>query len=290
MSDLAAADARSRERRDVRLISASFWVSALAAVGLAATYWRGGQPQVEGALIATSAAAFAVGMITWSHRLLPQGPFEEAREPMPTPAADRARFEADLAQGGALTSRRVVLVSLGASVIAIVAAFLFPVRSLGPAPTGAELDDTPWARGKRVVTSDGSPVAAGSVPLNSLVSVFPEGATDSQLGQAVLMRVDPGLVQPGAGRADWAPEGLIAYSKLCTHAGCPVGLFEAYSYQLLCPCHQSTFDVLRSARPIFGPAAVALPQLPLYIDGDGNLRAGGGFSSPPGPSYWNRSQ
>jgi len=290
VTDARPADPRARERRDVRLISASFWFSALTAVGLAVTYWRGGQPQVEGSLLAASAAAFAVGMITWSHRLLPQGPFEEERETMPTPPADRARFEADLDRGGVITTRRAILGSLGAAAVAIVAAFLFPIRSLGPAPSGAELDDTPWGRGKRLVTADGSPVAAGGVPLNSLVSVFPEGATDSQLGQAVLMRVDPGLIEPRAGRADWTPEGLIAYSKLCTHAGCPVGLFEAYTYQLLCPCHQSTFDVLRGARPIFGPAAVSLPQLPLYIDSDGNVRAGGGFSSPPGPSYWNRSQ
>ncbi len=290
MNDVAPADPRARERRDVLVISASFWVSALTAVGLAATYWRGGQPQVEGTLLATSAAAFAVGMITWSHRLMPQGPFTEERETMPTPAADRARFEADLEAGGVLTRRRLVLGSLGAAVVALGAAFLFPLRSLGPAPTGAELDDTPWERGRRVVTADNAPVAAASVPVNSLVSVFPEGATDSQLGQALLMRVDPGLIEPRPGRATWSPDGLIAYSKICTHAGCPVGLFEAYTYQLLCPCHQSTFDVLRGARPIFGPAAVPLPQLPLYIDGDGNIRAGGGFSSPPGPSYWNRSE
>ncbi len=280
----------ARERRDVLVVSASFWVAALACVGLAVLYWRGGQPQAEGGLLAVAAGAFATGMITWSHRLLPQGPFTEELEPIPSAPAERARFEADLERGGVLSRRRLIVRSLGAAVVAIVAAFLFPVRSLGPAPTGAELDDTPWARGKRLVTSDGTPVAARGVPLNGLVSVFPEGALESQLGQAVLMRVDPGLIQPRTGRETWSPDGLIAYSKVCTHAGCPVGLFEAISYQLLCPCHQSTFDVLRGARPIFGPAAVSLPQLPLYIDGDGNVRAGGGFSSPPGPSYWNRAQ
>ncbi|HZQ58441.1 MAG TPA: Rieske 2Fe-2S domain-containing protein [Acidimicrobiales bacterium] len=279
-----------RERRDVLVISASFWVAALSCIGLAALYWRGGQPQLEGCLLALAAAAFGVGMVTWSHRLLPQGPFTEEREPMPSPAAERRTFEEDLSQGGSLLRRRTILRSLGASVVAIVAAFLFPIRSLGPAPSGAALDDTPWTRGKRLVRSDGTPVAADQVPMNGLVSVFPEGALDSQLGQAVLMRVDAGLIQARPGRGDWAPQGLIAYSKVCTHAGCPVGLFESSTYQLLCPCHQSTFDVLRGARPIFGPAAVSLPQLPLYVDSDGNVRAGGGFSSPPGPSYWNRSE
>jgi ubiquinol-cytochrome c reductase iron-sulfur subunit len=77
---------------------------------------------------------------------------------------------------------------------------------------------------------------------------------------------------------------------VCTHAGCPVGLYEAASHQLLCPCHQSTFDVLDGARPVFGPAAVRLPQLPLAIDADGYVYATGGFSDPPGPTFWDRSR
>ncbi len=277
------------ERRDTLVVSASFWLAAGAAVGLGVVYWRGGQPQAEGVLLATAGGGIAVGMITWAHRLLPQGPFVEEREAMPTPPADRRSFEADLARGGVVTSRRMILRSLGAAVIALGAAFLFPIRSLGPRPTDAELDDTPWNRGRRVVTPDGAPIRATDVPLNGLVSVFPDGALDSQVGQAVLMRVDPSLIRPRAGRESWTPLGLIAYSKLCTHAGCSVGLFEAATYQILCPCHQSTFDVLRGAKPIFGPAAVSLPQLPLVIDADGFVRAGGGFSAPPGPSFWNRS-
>jgi ubiquinol-cytochrome c reductase iron-sulfur subunit len=178
---------------------------------------------------------------------------------------------------------------LGASVVALGAALIFPLRSLGPRPSAAELNASPWMPGRRLVSADGNPIAADEVPLNSLVSVFPEGALDSQSGQAVLLRVDPSLIQPVRGRESWTPRGLIAYSKLCTHAGCPVGLFEAATYQLLCPCHQSTFDVLRHARPIFGPAAAELPQLPLLIEDSGDVRAAGGFSSPPGPSFWNRS-
>jgi ubiquinol-cytochrome c reductase iron-sulfur subunit len=91
------------------------------------------------------------------------------------------------------------------------------------------------------------------------------------------------------GGREWAPDGLIAFSKVCTHAGCPVGLYEASSHQLLCPCHQSAFDVLRGARPSSGPADRALPQLPLMIDTDGVLRARGDFSSPVGPRTWNLS-
>ena len=127
------------------------------------------------------------------------------------------------------------------------------------------------------------------VPLDGLVTVFPEGSPDSGDGQAVLMQVDPGLIQPRPGREDWSPSGFIAYSKVCTHAGCPVGLYQAEAHELLCPCHQSTFDVLNGAKPLFGPAAGALPQLPLTIDSDGILRATGDFSSPVGPVFWHRS-
>jgi ubiquinol-cytochrome c reductase iron-sulfur subunit len=152
------------------------------------------------------------------------------------------------------------------------------------------LDSTPWRAGTRLVGADGAVIRAASVPFDGLVTVFPEGAVGSETGQAVLMRVEPGLIRPVRGREAWTPDGLIAYSKVCTHAGCPVGLYEASSHQLLCPCHQSTFDVLDGAQPVFGPAAVALPQLPLAVDGNGDLYATGGFSSAPGPSYWDRSQ
>ena len=80
--------------------------------------------------------------------------------------------------------------------------------------------------------------------------------------------------------------GYLAYSRVCTHAGCPVGLYQKQSHLLLCPCHQSSFDVLNGAEPTGGPAARPLPQLPLYADADGTLRAGGAFTAPPGPGFW----
>jgi ubiquinol-cytochrome c reductase iron-sulfur subunit len=89
------------------------------------------------------------------------------------------------------------------------------------------------------------------------------------------------------GRSDWAPEGCLAYSKICTHAGCPVGLYRAEAGELLCPCHQSTFDVYTGAVPVFGPAARPLPQLPLDVNEEGYLVAQGDFSAPVGPSFWN---
>jgi ubiquinol-cytochrome c reductase iron-sulfur subunit len=278
------------DRRDELVIVVTFLVAIAAAAGLAVLYWRGGQPQVEGTLLAIAAGAIAVGLITWSHRLLPNGEEIEVREIGDSSSESRAAFDEDLARGQVFTRRTLLRRTLGASVAALGVAFLFPLRSLGPRPDDRVLNGSPWHKGLRLVSSNGTPVRARDVPADGLVTVFPHGAVNSETGQAVLMRVDPALLRPLPGREHWSPQGLVAYSKVCTHAGCPVGLYEASSHQLLCPCHQSTFDVLDGAKPIFGPAAVRLPQLPLAIDLDGYVYATGGFSAPPGPSFWDRSE
>jgi len=262
-------------------------VSAGAAIGLAIVYARGGNPQVEGALILASFGALGVGLVTIAHRLLPSEQFEEERERLPTTPDDRRAFAQDFDRGESLTRRRFLAGSLVAAVGAIAAALLFPIRSLGPSP-GNSLERTPWRRGSRLVNDQGFAVVADEVPLDGLVTVFPEGAVGSADGQVVLVRVRPELVRPAAGREDWSPEGFIAYSKVCTHAGCPVGLYQSRTHQLLCPCHQSAFDVLEGAEPVFGPAARALPQLPLEIDAEGVLVARSEFLEPIGPAFWNR--
>jgi ubiquinol-cytochrome c reductase iron-sulfur subunit len=177
--------------------------------------------------------------------------------------------------------------SLGLAVGGLGLAALFPIRSLGPNP-GRDLLQTPWHDGVRLITDDGRPVRAEEVPREGLVTVFPEGDPGSADGQAVLIRVAPGLLVPKPGREDWTPQDIVAYSKICPHAGCPVGLYEANRHTLLCPCHQSTFDVLRHAKPQIGPAAAPLPQLPLRIDAQGFLVARGDFSEPVGPSFWHK--
>jgi ubiquinol-cytochrome c reductase iron-sulfur subunit len=279
----------NEERGGEGVVAVAFCVSVLAAVGLGVLYWRGGQPQAEGALLAVAAGAIAVGLITWSHRLLPNAEQVEPRQDMASTQRVRDAFEADLDRDQVLTRRRLLRRLLVGAIAAIAAAFVLPLRSLGPRPDRAALDSSPWRPGTRLVTEDGVAVRLANVPPGGLVTVFPEGAVDSETGQAVLMRVEPDLLRPLPGRESWTPSGLVAYSKVCTHAGCPVGLYEAASHQLLCPCHQSTFDVLDGAKPVFGPAAAPLPQLPLSVDADGHVVATGGFSEPPGPSYWNRS-
>jgi ubiquinol-cytochrome c reductase iron-sulfur subunit len=280
-------DTARRERRAERQITALFLLSSASAIALAIVYLRGGQPQLEGLFLGLALGGVACGLVIFGNRLLPQGPFVDDRHEMSSPASEVHAAEEDLEQGGAITRRKLVVRSLGLALGSLGVAALFPIRSLGPSP-GRALSRTPWRSGLRLVTEDGRLVRAEDVPPEGLVTVFPEGHPGSADGQAVLIRVTPGLLVAKPGREDWTPLDIVAYSKICTHAGCPVGLYQTTSHQLLCPCHQSTFDVLRHAEPQIGPAAAPLPQLPLRIDPDGFLVARGDFSEPVGPSFWHR--
>ncbi|MBV8198514.1 MAG: Rieske (2Fe-2S) protein, partial [Candidatus Eremiobacteraeota bacterium] len=106
----------------------------------------------------------------------------------------------------------------------------------------------------------------------------PQDALEDDPSMATLVRL------PNADAAETL--GYVAYSRTCTHAGCPVALYRAATRQLICPCHQSVFDVLRNGAVVSGPADRALPQLPIAIGPDGVLRAGGDFTGPVGPGFW----
>ncbi|HUG83080.1 MAG TPA: Rieske (2Fe-2S) protein [Euzebya sp.] len=161
---------------------------------------------------------------------------------------------------------------------------LAPVPSLGPAP-GDELKRTDWRRGTRLVTTDGEPISAENVATGGVATVWPEGSINNEISAVILVRVgDARFRQPT--NMEWIVNNeLVAYSKVCTHAGCPVGLFREQDNALFCPCHQSTFDAVRGAIPTFGPTARALPQLPLGVDEEGFLIALGDFTEQVGPAY-----
>jgi ubiquinol-cytochrome c reductase iron-sulfur subunit len=267
-----------------RAVVTSFAVTAVAAVALMVVYALGGQPQAEGALLAVAFAGLGVGLVVWANGLL-AGEHTEEREPLVASPAEDAALRDDLERGGVLHRRTLLRRSLLVAAGALGIAALFPLRSLGPRP-GKSLLRTPWRPGVRVVTIDGEPVRVDAVPTGGLLTVFPEGDTGSADGQAVLVRVEAGLLRLPPGRDSWTVDGIVAFSKVCTHAGCPVGLYAADRHELLCPCHQSAFDVLRGAKPISGPAAWPLPQLPLAADADGVLRSTGDFSEPVGPGWW----
>lgn len=265
----------------------AFLVAAGAAMGLAAVYALGGDPQAEGALLGVALAGIGVGLIVWAHHLLPHGPVEEPRPVLATTPEELEATAEDFERGGVITRRRLLLGSLVAALGALGAAAVFPIRSLGPSPDDA-LETTPWRKGRALVTADGKEVRAAAVPLGGLVTVFPRGHVGSADGQTVLIRIDPAILARTPTAAGGTDEGLVAFSKVCTHAGCPVGLYQAELFQLLCPCHQSAFDVLDRATPVFGPASRPLPQLPITVGEDGIVRALGDYPEPIGPGYWDR--
>jgi ubiquinol-cytochrome c reductase iron-sulfur subunit len=269
-------------------IATAFVVSTAGALGLAVVYVSGGQPQLEGTCLAVSLGGLGVGLILWAKYLLPSAPVVGERDPLGSSHAERAAFEASFERGELELERRTFLTrALVGAVGALGLALLFPIRSLGPSP-GRTLQTTSWRPGTRLVRDDGTVVRVDDLEVGSIVTAFPEGHVDAADSQVVLVRVRPDQLRPRAGREDWSPEGYVAYSKICTHVGCPVGLYRETTHSLLCPCHQSTFDVLDGARPIFGPATRSLPQLPLRVDADGALVARDDFDEPVGPAYWNR--
>jgi ubiquinol-cytochrome c reductase iron-sulfur subunit len=214
------------------------------------------------------------------------GQVTQSRRHAPPPQEEKEGAAEAMAGGVEEMSRRRLLfrLLLGAAG-ALGLAAIFPIRSLGRAP-GASLFRTEWRAGLRLVDVDGNLVTRDTLEVDSFTTVFPEDAVGSGDSQAVLIRVPSGSLQLPADRLAGAPDGYVAYSKICTHAGCALGLYLAEVYQLRCPCHQSTFDVLNGAQPVYGPAARALPQLPIEIDPDGTMRALGDFTAPVGPSFW----
>jgi ubiquinol-cytochrome c reductase iron-sulfur subunit len=271
-------------------IALALLVSTACSIGLTVLYAMGGQPQLEGALLGGTLGGLSVAFVLWGKHLMPGGGYVEERLPMEPPHEEREAFLRAYAGGERMIARRaflsrMLLLALGA----LGAALVFPIRSLGPGPKGA-LFRTAWRRGLRLVTPDGQPVRAEDVTPGGVLTVFPQGHTDAADSQTILIRADPALIRPVPGREDWSPDGLLAYSKICTHAGCPVGLYEQRTGRLFCPCHQSVFDVLNGARPEAGPATRPLPQLPIEVDREGFLRARGDFSAPVGPGFWDLSE
>jgi ubiquinol-cytochrome c reductase iron-sulfur subunit len=269
-----------------RAVAVSFSIAALASLALCVVYVRGGQPQAEGALLFLALGGIGAGMMVWARRLM--GGIAEETQPRHGPAPERDRRGAAEAMRGGVEEigrRRLLSRLLLAAGASLGVAALFPIRSLGRAPSGS-LFSTPWRSGASLVSVNGERVTRDTLQVGSFTTVFPEGQVGSADAQAVLIRVEPGELRLPPERSAWAPEGLVAYSKICTHAGCPLGLYLAAAHQLRCPCHQSTFDVLDGATPVYGPAARPLPQLPLAIAEDGSLYATGDFPEPVGPSFW----
>jgi len=277
------------ERRATNLTAIAFGTTAVASVGLFLTYVvLGGQEQIEGILLALALGGLGFGFVQVAKHLLPQGPYVEEREPLPSTEDDERAFAADFERGEGWMSRRGFLVKvLGVAAGAIGLAALLPIRSLGPSP-GNSLFRTRWRRNSLVVDEQGEPVTVNTLEVGGAITVFPEDHLEVEDSQTILIRLSDTDVVTRPGRENWAPQGYVALSKVCTHAGCPVGLYQQQFKKLLCPCHQSTFSVPEGGKPTFGPATRSLPQLPLQVDNDGLLRARSDYQEPVGPGFWDR--
>jgi ubiquinol-cytochrome c reductase iron-sulfur subunit len=264
-------------------------------VAFGATYWQNLPNWTLGVSLGGGLFLLGFGLTAWGKYLMPRGPFVEERHPLRSSEEERDAMAAALVQRtGIVVKRRRLLAGLfglGAGIFGIVA--IFPLlRSLGPLP-GDTLDRTNWKRGERLVDIDGRPINVADLAVGSIMTVFPEGyesnTQDQSQDQTVLIRASTQAFTTRPGRETWTPNGYVAYSKLCTHLGCPVGLYEQELELLVCPCHQSMFNVLDGAVPEFGPAPRPLPQLPLMVDSHGWLRAQSGYDQAVGPGFWERT-
>lgn len=273
-----------RARTGNRIAMVAFALSMVASVGLIVTYLLTYDNQLQGFFLAIALGGLGTGMVAWSTHILQIPDQEEDRAELRSSEEDRARADTLLDSPG-ITRRSMLVKMLGGAGGVLAVGLAIPALSLGPHP-GEDLFRTEWRRGSRVIDAEGNLIRPDDVELDSITTVYPEGHLGSGDSQAVLIRVDPSLFELPHKQESWTVEGIIVYSKVCTHAGCPVSLYRSTARQLLCPCHQSTFNVLDGAKVIFGPARRPLPQLPLDVDESGYLIATGDFPAPIGPTFW----
>jgi ubiquinol-cytochrome c reductase iron-sulfur subunit len=287
------------DQRSERLVATCFGLSSLATIAFLVVFWAvpktdAGYTPLLGICLAVALFGVGVGAILWAKKLMPDEEAVQERHPMPSDSADAAKTAETFNRGTEQTGfarRRLLRYSfLGA--MGTLALPIVPIISdLGEHPRGnaRQLKTTPWKKGSKIVTSDGSPVRIGDLEYGGLLSIFPEGHEKDSLAPSLLIRLRTGENVPKQGRENWEVDGYVAYSAVCTHAGCPAKLYEQQTHHLLCPCHQSTFLVTEHCKPIFGPAARPLPQLPLALDADGYFVAADGYQEPVGPSFWERA-
>ncbi|HET7471025.1 MAG TPA: Rieske 2Fe-2S domain-containing protein, partial [Gemmatimonadales bacterium] len=261
-----------------------------------------------GLTLAGALLCIGVGAIQWARKLMSDVEIVEYRHPVSSSDEDREETLAALNLGveeSGIGRRPLIRNSLLGAAGALGLLAIIPLRDLGTLP-GDKLYHTVWKKGMRVVQDvDGSPIKPVDMEVGQLVNgepaVFFENNADGEpeyegveLNQekakaaVIIVRMQPDDIKPAKGRENWGVEGILCFSKICTHVGCPISLWEQQTHHLLCPCHQSTFDLADNGRVIFGPAARSLPQLPLAVDDEGYLVATSDFTEPVGPSFWER--
>jgi ubiquinol-cytochrome c reductase iron-sulfur subunit len=296
---------RVKADKAARVVAACFVLAMLAGFGFLVAYGIVGVGSLTGAqhsnlwLGGTLSLAFLLlgaGAVIWVRNVMPQVEMTEQRHPMRSTDADREAFKETFDEGAetsGFVKRPLLRRTLIAATVPLAVAPVFLLRDLGPLP-GTSLDHTVWRKGLRlVIYGTGRPItpAEFSTP-GAIISVAPEGFQDDDDAMAkaavIIIKFRPGEL--GAPTVlPWTVNDIVAYSKICTHVGCPAALYEQTTHHILCPCHQSTFDAAHGAKVLFGPATRPLPQLPIGVDSQGFLIATSDFHEPVGPSFWERS-
>jgi ubiquinol-cytochrome c reductase iron-sulfur subunit len=255
-----------------------------------------------GLSIALGLLMLGIGAVYWAKALMADEEIAEGRHGTRGSVETRAKAVEVFTLGNKESGfgRRSLIRN---SLIGALALFPLPAvmlfRDLAPSAEPTELlRHTMWKKGSRLTRDpSGVPIKAADVVYGSAFHVIPEGLMDEEdwleqkaKAAVLLMRLRPEDLHEADDKKSWSYNGIVAYSKICTHVGCPVALYEQQTHHLLCPCHQSQFDVSNGAAVIFGPASRPLPQLPITIDAEGYLVAQSDFHEPVGPSFWERAR
>ncbi|HUL25414.1 MAG TPA: Rieske 2Fe-2S domain-containing protein [Streptosporangiaceae bacterium] len=291
-------------KRAERVVAALFILSMLASIGFIAAYvglevgtvsGTARSNLVLGLAMSVAFGALAVGAVIWVRFLMPQVELTEERKPLASTPQQRAEFAKTFTEGAeasGFAKRKLVRRTLIAATVPLALAPIVLLRDMGPLP-GTSLRHTAWRKGMRLlVYGPNTPLRPADFAIpGQMITVVPDGYQDNldALAKAttIILKFAPGQLLPPT-NLNWTVDGIVAYSKICTHVGCPVALYEQTTHHILCPCHQSTFDAARGAKVIFGPAARPLPQLPLGTDAAGYLIATSDYHEPVGPSFWER--
>ncbi|SCF56891.1 ubiquinol-cytochrome c reductase iron-sulfur subunit [Streptomyces sp. Ncost-T10-10d] len=300
-------------KRSERAVAFMFTLSMLATIGFIASYvifpvdkivyiWPFGHVSALnfslGLTLGVALFAIGAGAVHWARTLMSDVEVADDRHAIEAEPEVKAKVLADFAAGAeesAFGRRKLIRNTLFGALALVPLSGVVLLRDLGPLPE-KKLRNTLWAKGKQLINMNTmEPLRPEDVAVGSLTFAMPEGLKEdaedfqNQIAKAALMiiRIEPKNIKDKRER-EWAHEGIVAFSKICTHVGCPISLYEQQTHHVLCPCHQSTFDLSDGARVIFGPAGHALPQLRIGVNSEGNLEALGDFEEPVGPAFWER--
>jgi ubiquinol-cytochrome c reductase iron-sulfur subunit len=305
-----------KKERAARFVVALFWLSVLGSIFAVFAYMffpieSGNVNDVRlntlfvGLGIALSLFAIGIAAVHWGKAVMADKEGVDLRHPVRGTEETRARaieiFKEANEESG-FSRRSLIRGGMIASLVAFPLPAIALFRGLAPMDVDPndELKHTMWKKGLRLTQDPtGNPIKASDVTIGRAYQIIPEGLVDlpehemldaKAKAAVLLVRLKPeDLTWSSEERKSWSYDGIVAYSKICTHVGCPVALYEQQTHNLLCPCHQSQFDIANECAVIFGPAARPLPQLPITVDSEGYLVAVSDFTEPVGPSFWERS-